>query len=101
MLASARSARAAAAGSSLARLTRLPVVSCSCSALRSACRRASVSRPTSYALAVAIRMAVPRKRRRLRGDLQQRIEHRLRDLQDARRRLVALLELDEAGRFLV
>ena len=41
--ASARSARAAAAGSSLALLTRLPLVSCSCEFIRSFCRSISES----------------------------------------------------------
>src|SRR6185295_5954975 len=46
-------------------------------------------------------MAVLLWKRRLRADLQQRVEHRLRDLEDARRGLVALLELDQPRRFLV
>jgi hypothetical protein len=58
-LASARSARAAAAGSSLARATRLPEVICSCSFESSLWRCCSVSTPESKALAVAIRMNGP------------------------------------------
>src|SRR5436305_4899359 len=85
----ARSARAAAAGSSLARLTRLPVVSCSCSALSSAWRRESVSTPVSKALAVLIRMEVLSREARSVADLEQAVEHRLRDLQHLGRGLVA------------
>src|SRR5450755_1755988 len=103
MLASARSARAAAAGSSLALATRLPLVIWSCSADRSACRRVRVSMPVSNELAVLIRMVVVPGvvSCRSAADLQQAVEHRLRDLQHLGRRLVALLVLDEACRFLV
>jgi len=58
MLALARSARAAAAGSSLARLIRLPVVSWSCREVISAWRRERMSMPLSKAWAVLMRMAV-------------------------------------------
>ena len=58
MLARARSARAAPAGSSLALLMRLPVVSWSCSEVISAWRRERMSTPLSKALAVLMRMEV-------------------------------------------
>src|SRR3954471_18781665 len=58
--------------------------------------------PVSKELAVAMRITNgPKWREQSRADLQQRVEHRLRDLQDPRRRLVALLVLDQPRRFLV
>src|SRR5574343_624095 len=97
--ASARSARAAAVGSSLGRITRLPLVRRVWASESSRWRRCSSVTPASYWVAVAMRVMVQCSSAS--GGLQQRVEHALRHLQGLGRGLVALLELDQAGGLLV
>ena len=101
MAAVARSARAAAAGSSLALLTRFCEVMRCCDSASSDCARCRLVMPASNDCAVLILMACLEGKGDSSADLEQRVEDRLRDLQHLGRRLVALLVLDQARRFLV